>query len=205
MTPYATMGRVSAPVSDVLRVREASVDDAERITELIESAYRGPASRQGWTTEADLLDGQRTDLAAVREVLSRDDVRVLIALGSTQAGGEESRDDGSPDVLLGCCQIERRPERRAYFGSFAVRPDLQNLGLGRALLSAAEAAARSLWQASVMEMTVIAQRAELIAWYERRGYVLTGQTRPFPYDNERAGLPLRDDLHFVVLEKALSS
>ncbi len=194
------MGQVSAPVSDALRVREASPDDAERITELIESAYRGPVSRQGWTTEADLLDGQRTDLSAVRHALARDDVRVLIALGS-----EEPSADKSVGALLGCCQLERRPEGRAYFGSFAVRPDLQNLGLGKALLSAAEATARSLWQASVLEMTVIAQRAELIAWYERRGYTLTGETRPFPYEDERAGLPRRDDLHFVVLEKALSS
>jgi ribosomal protein S18 acetylase RimI-like enzyme len=193
------MGRVSAPVSDAVRVREASLDDAGRITELIESAYRGPVSRQGWTTEANLLDGQRTDVAAVQAALSRDDVRLLIATGNE---GESSA--GSPDVLLGCCQIERLGAHRAYFGSFAVRPDLQNLGMGKALLSAAESLARSLWHATVMEMTVIAQRSELIAWYQRRGYTLTGETRPFPYENERAGLPRRDDLHFVVLEKALS-
>jgi ribosomal protein S18 acetylase RimI-like enzyme len=191
------MERVSAPVSDALRVREASLADAEVITELIESAYRGDVSRQGWTTEADLLDGQRTDVDAVRAALSRDDIRILIA----------TRDDDrlarGPEVLLGCCQIERRPPHRAYFGSFAVRPDRQNLGMGKTLLAAAERTASALWQSRVMEMTVIAQRAELIAWYQRRGYELTGQTRPFPYDNERAGLPRRDDLHFVVLEKSL--
>ena len=75
--------------------------------------------------------------------------------------------------------------------------------MGRTLLAAAERTASALWQSRVMEMTVIAQRAELIAWYQRRGYELTGQIRPFPYDNERAGLPRRDDLHFVVLEKSL--
>jgi ribosomal protein S18 acetylase RimI-like enzyme len=186
------MGEVSAPVSDSLTVREAIPADAEGITALIESAYRGPVSRQGWTTEADLLDGQRTDLAAVRGAIARPDISLLIA---TDADG----------LLLGCCQIEHRSPHLAYFGSFAVRPDLQNLGVGRVLLAAAEAAAATQWQATAMEMTVIAQRKELMAWYRRRGYEPTGETRPFPYDNERAGLPRRDDLLFVVLQKNLAA
>ena len=184
------MAPVSVPDSATLNVREASAGDAERITELIESAYRGPGSRRGWTTEADLLDGQRTDLTAVREALARDDVRLLIA----------TTDD---DVLVGCCQIELRSPQTAYFGSFAVRPDLQNAGLGKTLLAAAESTARGTWQVSTMEMTVIAQRGELIAWYQRRGYEATGETRPFPYDDQRAGLPRRSDLHFVVLQRRL--
>jgi ribosomal protein S18 acetylase RimI-like enzyme len=188
------MSLVSVPDSATLTVREASSADAQRITELIEAAYRGPGSRQGWTTEADLLDGQRTDLAAVQEALGRGDVRLLIATAGNQ----------QPEVVLGCCQIERRSAQTAYFGSFAVRPDLQNAGLGKALLAAAERAARREWQVSTMEMTVIAQRSELIAWYRRRGYELTGESRPFPYDDERAGLPRRGDLHFVVLEKSLA-
>jgi hypothetical protein len=54
-------------------------------------------------------------------------------------------------------------------------------------------------------MTVIAQRQELIAWYQRRGYSLTGEARPFPTEDPRFGLPKRDDLGFVVLEKRLTS
>lgn len=191
---------VSLPDSAVraVSVRKASPADAAAITELIESAYRGPGSRQGWTTEADLLDGQRTDLEAVQEALSRDDVRLLIATPSGQQPAQ------LPLQLLGCCQIERRSGQTAYFGSFAVRPDLQNAGLGKTLLAAAEAEAVGAWRATTMEMTVIAQRSELIAWYERRGYELTGETRPFPYEDERAGLPRRDDLHFVVLQKQLA-
>ncbi|HEX4017791.1 MAG TPA: GNAT family N-acetyltransferase [Frankiaceae bacterium] len=187
------MATVSAPHPCIVTVFEASMADAERVTDLIESAYRGPGSKQGWTTEADLLDGQRTDLDAVRDALARDDVRLLIGTSGTSES----------DPLLGCCQIERR-SAAAYFGSFAVRPDLQNAGLGRTLLAAAEMTAVREWQAEVMEMTVIAQRAELIAWYQRRGYRLTGETRPFPYDDARAGLPRREDLHFVVLEKRLA-
>lgn len=131
------MAPVSVPDSTTFgaasTVRQASMADAQRITELIESAYRGPGSKRGWTTEADILDGQRTDLEAVAEALAREDVRILIATTGEQHA----------DVLLGCCQIERRLAELAYFGSFAVRPELQNAGLGRTLLTAAESTARS--------------------------------------------------------------
>jgi GNAT superfamily N-acetyltransferase len=172
-------------------VHLATEADAPAIVELVESAYRGPSSRAGWTTEADLLDGQRTDLQAVLDAL--DDVETRILVADSPAGG-----------LLGCCQIERRGERLAYFGSFAVTPTLQGAGLGGRLLAAAEQEASATWGATELEMTVIAQRTELIAWYVRRGYEPTGETRPFPYGDERAGLPRRPDLHFVVLRKALA-
>jgi len=105
--------------------------------------------------------------------------------------------------VLACCQLERRDEGVAYFGMFAVRPRRQGSGLGRRLLAAAEDYASSHWSASAMEMTVIVQRDELIAWYVRRGYVRTQETRPFPYGDLRFGRPRRDDLAFVVLRKPL--
>jgi hypothetical protein len=37
----------------------------------------------------------------------------------------------------------------------------------------------------------------------RRGYARTGELLPFPYGNDRFGLPLRDDLQFEALEKEL--
>lgn len=172
--------------------REAGASDAAAVVELIESAYRGPSSREGWTTEADLLDGQRTDINAVLTAIKRDGVWLLLAFAS----------DGQ---LVGCCQLERRSSDISYFGSFAVRPGLQSNGLGRRLLTAAEDHARVVWGARIVEMTVIAQRDELIAWYERRGYRRTGETRPFPYEDERAGLPRRSDLHFVVMAKTLEA
>ena len=171
--------------------REAEPRDAEVIVDVIESAYRGPGSRAGWTTEADLLDGQRTDSDEIHAALRRPGVTVIVAVEETGA-------------VLGCCQIERRHRAIAYFGSFAVRPGLQRQGLGRRLLAEAERRARAEWDVEAMEMTVIAQRQDLISWYERRGYALTGETRPFPYGDERAGSPRRPDLHFVVLQKSLS-
>jgi ribosomal protein S18 acetylase RimI-like enzyme len=83
-----------------------------------------------------------------------------------------------------------------------VRPDLQDRQLGRGLLEAAEAHAAARGARRV-RITVVNIRDTLIAWYERRGYVLTGETEPFPYGDLRFGEPQRDDLAFVVLEKAL--
>ena len=160
------------------------------IVALVESSYRGEASRAGWTTEADLLDGQRTDAEAVTEAVVADSSVVLLSV------------DGA-GVIQACCQLERRAGSVAYFGMFAVRPGAQGGGLGSALLIAAEDLVRTEFGATSMEMTVIAQRDELIAWYERRDYRRTGETRPFPYGDERFGIPRREDLHFVVLSKPL--
>lgn len=171
-----------------LTFRTALPGDVPALVALVESAYRGDASRAGWTTEADLLDGRRTDAEAVTEVIARPHSVVLLA----EHAGE----------LLGCCNLERRGEA-AYFGMFSVRPERQGGGLGRAVLAHAERVAREQWGAAEVEMTVIAQREDLIAWYERRGYRRTGVHSPFPYGDERFGVPRRPDLRFEKLIKAL--
>lgn len=175
----------------MLTFRHASATDVEAIVALVESAYRGEASRAGWTTEADLLDGQRTDAAAVADILRSPGSTMLLA----DADG----------ALVGCCQLERRAGGEAYFGMFSVRPGQQAQGLGRQLLAEAERIAADEWAARRMVMTVLAQRHELIAWYERRGYWVTGERKPFPYGDERFGIPQRPDLVFVVLAKPLAS
>ena len=142
-------------------------------------------------SQLDLLDGQRTDVAAVSDTITADASVVLLIVAES-------------GQLAACCQLDRRDDGVAYFGMFAVRPQAQGAGIGGDLLAAAEHHARSEFHASRLEMTVIGQRTDLIAWYERRGYRRTGETRPFPYGDERFGLPRRDDLHFVVLDKALT-
>ena len=168
--------------------RPATAADVAAIVALVESAYRGESGLRGWTTESHLLDGQRTDAQSVSELIGRDGSKILLA-----------ERDG---VLLACCHIERQGGA-GYFGMFAVNPQLQMGGIGRALLAEAERVAHASWQVPTMRMTVIVQRAELIAWYERRGYQLTGETLPFPYGDERCGLPRRDDLRFVCMSKPL--
>ncbi|HLI17480.1 MAG TPA: GNAT family N-acetyltransferase [Rhodanobacteraceae bacterium] len=182
-----------------LRFRAATPADVNAVVALTQSAYRGDASRAGWTTEADLLDGQRTDVPEVAELIARSDAKVLLA-ERPSAGAEQDWQ------LVASCVVERLSGEHAgdgYFGMFSVRPDAQGNGTGRALLAEAERIARDEWHARAMRMTVIDVRAELIAWYERRGYRRTGEYRPFPYGDERFGVPKRDDLRFEWLVKDL--
>lgn len=171
-----------------LSFRRAGPEDVTDLLALVESAYRGEESRRGWTTEADLLDGRRTDAGQLAEAVGAPGSVVLVA----ERSGE----------LVGCCQLVGHGER-AELGLFAVRPSLQGGGIGRALVAAAEALVHREWSARAMSMKVVAQRAELLAWYGRLGYRPTGETAPFPYGDERFGVPRRADLEFVVLEKAL--
>ncbi len=171
-----------------LSFRSAVEADVTELVALVESAYRGDASRAGWTTEADYLDGQRTDPDGVRAVIGNPDGVLLVV----ERAGE----------LVACCHLEHRGDH-AYFGMFAVRPGLQGGGLGKEILAEAERRARDTWGAEEMRMTVVNVREELIAYYVRRGYRRTGELSPFPYGDERFGTPLRDDLAFELLVKAL--
>ncbi|MEU5665779.1 GNAT family N-acetyltransferase [Streptomyces longwoodensis] len=171
-----------------LSFRDATEADVDALVALVESAYRGDSSRAGWTTEADILDGQRTDPEGVRDIVTSPDSRLLTV-------EREGR-------IVACCQLEHRDEH-AYFGMFAVSPGEQGAGLGKAVLAEAERRARETWGATEMHMTVISVREDLIAWYERRGYRRTGRTTPFPYGDERFGIPRRADLAFELLVKPL--
>jgi ribosomal protein S18 acetylase RimI-like enzyme len=182
------MSTVAEPAT--MTFRAATHADVPAIVALVESAYRGDVSRKGWTTEADFLDGQRTDPVSVGELVCRSGSRILLG----ERGG----------ALLACAHIERRGVKAGYFGMFSVRPDLQGAGVGRAMLAEAERIAREDWHCTEMQMTVISIRDELIAWYERRGYRRTGIYSPFPYGDERFGIPLRDDLRFELLTKPLA-
>ena len=168
--------------------RDATDADVDMLVALVESAYRGESSRAGWTTEADILEGQRTDPEGVLEVIGSPGSRLLAV-----------ERDGR---IVACCQLEHRGDH-AYFGMFAVSPVLQGTGLGKVIISEAERQARTGWGVGEMHMTVITAREDLIAWYERRGYRRTGRTSPFPYGDERFGVPQRDDLEFELLVKEL--
>ena len=168
--------------------RSATLADIDAIVALVTSAYRGDASRAGWTTEADLLDGNRIDPEVLRADLARPRSRVLLV----------EADDG-----LHACAHVADEDGAGYFGMFAVRPGLQGGGLGKRLLAECERIVGDEWGLPVMRMTVIDVRDELIAFYQRRGYRRTGQFKPFPYGDARFGQPKRDDLRFEVLEKPL--
>lgn len=170
--------------------RTATPADAALIASLVESAYRGEASRAGWTTEADFLHGRRTDVTEIEALLTGSNGRFVLF---------ERGDD-----ILASCYIERQGPV-CYFGMFSVHPPAQGTGIGRLVIEEVERFARDEWASERVEMTVIDIRSELIAWYERRGYVRTGKTKPFPYGDERFGLPQRDDLRFEYLVKELGA
>ncbi|WP_411850186.1 GNAT family N-acetyltransferase [Stenotrophomonas sp. LGBM10] len=171
-----------------LTFRAATLADIPALVALVTSAYRGDASRAGWTTEADMLDGARIDPQGLQADIERPRSTILLA-------EREGR-------LLACAHVAD-DHGKGYFGMFAVEPTLQGGGVGKQVMDAAEAHAAATWQLDVMQMTVIDIRDELIAFYERRGYRRTGIKKPFPYGDARFGIPKRDDLQFEILEKPL--
>ncbi len=178
-----------------LAFRTATDADIPALIALVTSAYRGDASRVGWTTEADLLDGQRIDDAMLRADLDRPRSVILVAelagrMVACAHVAEEAADDGLPT---------------AYFGMFSVDPSIQGGGIGKVVLAEAERVARDTLGCARMRMTVIDCRDELIAFYVRRGYQRTGIRKPFPYGDTRYGQPKRPDLRFEVLEKSLAT
>ena len=173
---------------DTVRFRAATQADIPALVALVTSAYRGDVSKQGWTTEADMLEGQRIDAEVLRRDIERPRSRILLV-----------ERDGA---LLACAHVAEE-NGAGYFGMFSVRPDLQGAGFGKAVLAEAERIAGEEWRLPAMRMTVIDIRDELITFYERRGYRRTGIKKPFPYGDERYGIPKRDDLRFEILEKAL--
>ena len=169
-----------------MNFREAQAQDAAQIVEIVNGAYRGETGKQGWTTEAHLLGGARTDVARVNALMIPGQSVVLVAETLGQ--------------VIGCVHLEKKNSDTAYLGMLTVDVQRQTGGLGSKLLAAGEAFSRDTWKMKIVEMTVITVREELIAWYERRGYKKTGERRPFPQD-PRFGIPLSGPLEFDVLVK----
>jgi len=173
--------------STALKFRKALPSDAENIAELVNSGYRGDASRAGWTTEADYLVGQRTDANEIRKLIEdRDSAILLCILGDEVVGS----------VHLQCT------DAAAYLGMFVVKPTLQGQGVGKQFMQTAEYFVQRTWHVARIRMTVITLRHELIAYYERRGYRRTGIFQPFPIEDKRS-TALVEELQFEVLEKEL--
>ena len=172
-----------------LIISVAMENDAEELARLVNSAYRGPSSRVSWTTEADFLDGQRTDAQMLLENIRTPGCSILCL--RFKIGAE----------IQGCVFLERN-EDSCCLGMLTLKPTLQGEGLGSLLLQKAEEYIRAQGVKRVI-LQVIHLRDTLMAWYEQRGYRRTGEIEPFPYGNPRFGIPLRDDLHFINFEKIL--
>ncbi len=172
----------------MISFRAAVAEDAARVADLVNSGYRGESSKRGWTTEADLLGGQRTDAEGVLDMLREPSSRVELAF-----------DDES---LVGCVYLKRQADGACYLGMLTVDPTRQAGGLGKRLMERSEALAGE-WGCARMRMTVLHSREELLRYYERRGYTLTGEFEPFPYDQPRFGLPKVQGLKLLEMVKDL--
>ena len=167
--------------------------DLAEVADLVNAAYRGEGGQAGWTSEVGMVDGNRTTTEALKKDLATSDAVSMLVL-------RDAKD------LLACVRLERTTgihgQPICYIGMLAVRPGVQDRGLGGAMLQRAEAEAIAMG-AQAARMTVVSVRESLIAWYERHGYRRTGETESFPYEDARFGAPLRSDLEFVVLGKPL--
>ena len=177
-----------SPANSDLTFRRARPEEAGLVVSLTNSAYRGDSSRAGWTTEADLLDGQRTDLEEILSLINGQDSFILLCLRGRE--------------IVGSVNLQKEGES-AYLGMLVVQPTLQARGIGKELIRAAETEAGREWSIARMTMTVISFRPELVAYYERRGYRLTGYSKPFP-EHTRGGIPRVDGLKLDVMEKDLT-
>ncbi len=177
------------PADNALVLEKALDADLGSIVTLMNAAYRGRDG--GWNSEADYIDGDRTTEIQLRTELS---TRVRASLLVCRTPGL--------DGLLGCVWLEPEDDGVWYLGSLTVDPREQNGGLGRKLLAASEEWVRRNGGQAI-RMTVVNVRDTLIGWYQRRGYILTAEREPFPYDDDRFGIPRRPDLEFVVLRKRL--
>jgi ribosomal protein S18 acetylase RimI-like enzyme len=165
----------------------ATENDITALDQLVNGAYRGEGSKKGWTTEADLLGGIRTDADGLRKMMADHDAVIL-------------KYTGEGNELQGCVYLKQKGSK-LYLGMLTVNPELQAKGIGKKLLYAAEEYGQQK-SCGHITMTVISVREELIAWYERHGYEKTGEREPFPTDPS-FGLP-KQPLEFIVMEKAIA-
>lgn len=165
-------------------ISKATIEDISALTTLINSAYRGESSRKGWTTEAHLLEGKRTDEQEMTEIFL-DPKNTILKFTEN-------------DKIIGSVLLVEKGHQ-LYLGMLTVSPELQNSGIGKKLLAEAENHAKTLGLSSII-MTVISVREELIAWYKRHGYIDTGEREAFP--ESEIHITISDKpLEFIYLEK----
>ena len=175
----------------MISFRTAQLLDSDKIAILINSAYRGDSSKLGWTTEADILGGLRTDKEMIQEIIT-----------DTKSQIELVFDDQNLDELLGCVYLKRIDSQVLYFGMLVVKPLIQNKGIGKKILNHIDQLA-SHWGCLKITISVIHTRSELISYYERRGFIKTGISEPFPTDDIRYGEPKVPNLTLIEMEKKI--
>lgn len=196
---------------DAVFLRQAEQKDVSALKQLLDRCYR---QAEGWTHEAELVGGIRTTEAELAGVIANPNHYIFI-YPKTDTGARDGLETGellgciAVDININVASVNDRLGNSAYIGMFAVHPDLQGQGVGHTILQAAETFANqylqtnsqhAAMQPSRLTMSILSHRPELLAYYERRGYQLNGNTMPFPEDGNN-GEPKRKDLQLLELEK----
>lgn len=174
-------------VAHKMKISKAKISDVAELNTLVNSAYRGESSKIGWTTEADLLDGIRVDEERLKEFIEKKDSMIL------KYTDNENR-------IIGCVHLEKHGYK-LYLGMLTVSPELQGMGIGKAMMKEAEVQAKAV-NCSAVYMSVITDRSVLVNWYIKHGYKNTGVKKPFPSHDKRFGIP-KKPLEFILLEKSI--
>jgi ribosomal protein S18 acetylase RimI-like enzyme len=168
----------------LLELRVACEADAKEIAALVNKAYRPSPQDEGWTHEANLVAGERTTTEQVLSLFHEQSAILLLCLGSN---------------IVACVHIQQS-QSGAYIGMLATNPKMQAQGLGKQILLHAEAYATEYFEATVLKMSVLSSRPELLAFYERRGYVLTGEVEEYPL-SAGVGQPMVAGIQVLSLAK----
>ena len=199
-------------------LRQAEIEDINALEQLLNRCYRQTA---GWTNEADLVGGIRITQDELARIIENSK-HYLFVYPKTTTGERDGEEMGE---LLGCIAVDIKVDidandgifdkigchKKAYIGMFAVYPELQGQGVGNVILEAAETFAQRHLQSEVqatdknmvrLTLSILSHRPELLAYYQRRGYQLNGNSMPFPNDGNN-GEPKRQDLELLELEKML--
>ena len=185
--PKLAAQNIEMAFKNLTPISPATEKDIPALVALLNSAYRGDASKKGWTTEADMIEGNiRTNETDLLELMQQPDTVFL-------------KYSNNKNEIEGCVFLQKK-EGKLYLGMLSVSPTLQAKGTGKKIMTAAEEYARQM-ECSAIFMKVISLRHELVAWYERQGYQKTGKTEPFPTD-ALFGSP-KQPLEFLILEKSI--
>lgn len=178
-----------------LSLRAAKPTDLPKLLTLVEDAYRGGRSSVSWKNEDHLVKGPRTSAEEILKFVSSSDSEILVL----EDIGTEPK-----CTLAGCVLVEKHDGGQGHIGMLAVNPDMQNMGIGGKLLTAAEDHAIQQFHCTSGVMWVLSNRDELLTWYQSRGYALTGETEPFP-GPETGLVQLASNLHFRVIRKPFAT
>lgn len=170
-----------------IQLNIAKLEHRDHLLNLINAAYR-TSDTHSWTNESTLVSGSRISVEMLTTLIEQSqNLNTKDCLYVATVHDPETKLEN----ILGCIAVTKF-ENTIEIGTFAVQPNLQNSGIGKQILTVLESLMiRNHPNVNSFRMWVLDLRIELINFYQRRGYVLTGQSESYPID-AGVGKPLKD-------------